>query len=523
MITRDDIVRKYLQLNTRRFYSRILCNGAEIDGSVRSWTVSKGSCGSGSFRPQSVFSNYADISIDNCTMPLKGKKIQVQIGINATGTISWYTIATLYVKNAPIKGTSTSIEALGVMSAKLGTKFYGSSYTTVSALLGRIAEVAGVNISLGAGLEDLEIPAIDLSNYLYREILSMVSGLYFGYCTETADGNIEIRSYKSIDAVVPAYLSRMADYPDLYEEATVEGIQVINADDKELLVGNLQNCSLTNPLMTAEAFNKYCTNYVGFTYQAHSTTLTLGDFTLEPNDYLSIEDKNGVVHELPCMFIKHIYDGGLKTIVSAPTISSGEDMAREETTMHANTAYNSLITGNFESGEVKPNPTVLKFDIAGDNISNGFGWTETGEMYFINFDLTCPTVPSYVTGAGGSMSGGNVISYAQCEGSGIMGMTGIVPLGLQFINGVLPVFYNNGSEYCGAGGLAYSVRLDIKADGTFNWVLYLQFTTTYVESNIGNLYTKDINGGYRLITAGTVLPVKTFFLASSESQETQEV
>lgn len=507
--------RDYLQLNTRRFYSRILCGGNEVSGVVRSWVVSKGSCGSGSFQPQSIFSNYADITIDHCTDSLKGRKIEIQIGVNATGSITWHTIATLYVKDAPTKGYRTNVECLGVISAKLGTKFYGSTYTTVSSLLGRLSEVAGVNIVLDSGLSDLTIPAVDLSDYYYREVLSFISGLYFGYVTEDSTGTIHIKSYRSTGGTLPVYLHRMSEEPDIYEKATVEGIQVITAEDKELITGNLQNCSLTNPLMTAEAFNRYCNNYVGYSYEAHSCDLTLGDFTLEAGDQISIQDRKGITHTLPCMSLRFNYDGGLRTTVSAPTLDSGEDFSREETAMQANTAYNAFVSGNFGSGEPEYISNVQRFAIEGDNISNGFGWTDNGEIYYLNFDLTAPDSPANTAGGGGTPFSSSGPSYASVSGEGQMGLAGIVPLGVQYVNGVMPLFYHNGSAYTGAGALAYSVGITIREDGSFTWTLYLQFTTTYVESTIGNIFTKSADGSYNVLSVDTTIPVRTFFLSNT--------
>lgn len=515
MITVNEIIRSYIQKDSRRFLSRISCDGGYVSGVIRSWTVNKGSCGGSYFQPQSIFSNFADISIDYCQASITGKKLGIEIGIEVAGVEHWFKVATVYANKPFRKGTRTTIEGLGVISAKMGKKYAGGTYTTVSSLLSHLSSVAGCSIILEDGFEDMEIPAVDLSDYYYREVLAMVCGIFNGYATENIEGNIVIKSYKTTGDTITAYPSRMASDPNFYDETEVIGIQVIGASDTEFIVGDLQNCSLTNPLMTSSAFTDYVMNYVGYKYQPFEMELTLGDFTLEPWDVISITDREGIVHNnLPCMSIKHTYDGGLRTVVSAPTLETGEDRAREETTMQSNTAYNAYVSGNFGSNEEpEKESTVKRFDISGSCITNGFGWTDNDEIYYINFDLTTPDVPDYVTGGGGTMASTSGPSYAYVSGTGQTGMSGISPLGSQFVNGVMPIFYHNGSIYTGAGALAYSVRLSFREDGSFTWTLYLQFTTTYVESNIGNLYTRNADGTYNVLSVDTTIPVRTFFLS----------
>ena len=212
-----EIEREYMQKDSRTFYTRVLCNGKEVSGVFRNYIQHKGSCGSYSFQPQSIFSSYADIYIDYCEKGLVGKKIELQDRIKVGNDEYWHTVGTYYVNSAPTKGEKTTLEALGVISAKMGRKFSGGTYTTVSALLERLAEVAGCTITLADGLEDLEIPETDLTEWYYREVLGMVAGLYFGYATEDDYGNIIIDYFKTTGEVITASLDRMSVEPDFYE------------------------------------------------------------------------------------------------------------------------------------------------------------------------------------------------------------------------------------------------------------------------------------------------------------------
>ena len=509
MIPVPDKVRQYLHQNHRKLYTRVVCNDSEVIGAIREKRGSKGSCGRSSFQPQTVFSNSVNISIDKCANSLKGKKVSIQYGVPIDGEILWFTTDTVYVNNAPVKGERTIIEGLGVISAKLGRKFTGGTFSTMSSLLSHISAVAGCSIALDDGLEDIAINEADLSEYLYREVLGMAAGCYFCYATEAADGSIVIKKFSTVDGTVQASLSRMANEPDFYEEATVEGIQVIASDNKELIVGSLQNCSLSNPLMTEEAFNKYKDNYVGFSYEACDMELTLGDFTLEPWDVVQITDRKGRTHNVRCMSLTLTFDGGLKTTISCPTLESGEDFSRGETSMQANTAYNALISGNFGSGGSGEGgagiSSIERFSVGGTHINNGIGWIDSGGCQaFFSFNVSLPAVSSTTT-----LSGQMVCDTTRSLAS----------RGTSFSHTyvTIPIFAHNGEMYYGAGGLAiaFSIGNSIGTN-TFDYTCQFKYTNEYLRiEELGELYTYNSETGLYEILASANFQINTSWLLNT--------
>lgn len=515
MIKISDIERSYMQRDSRTFYARILCNDREVSGIVRSMKYNKGSCGSTSFMPQSIFSGFADISIDYCERDLIGKKITVQNGIKIGGTDYWHTVGTYYVNKAPVKGNRTTIEALGVISAKLGKKYTGGACSTVSELLAKLEDIAGCSITLEDGMEDLTLPDNDLSDYYCREVLGLVAGLYFGYATETVDGNIVIKTYDAYtEDIITAYPSRMASDPEIYEEARVQGIQVIGSGDAEILVGDLQNCSLTNPLVTPETLTDYALNYIGFTYEPYEMEMTLGDFTIEPWDLIQITDREGVAHTLRPMSIKHTFDGGLKTVISAPTLDSGEDLSREETTMQSNTAYNALVSGNFgiNSGGVEPggggssgggNFAVEIFDIQGSDVTSGIGWIDNGggqAFACINFKI--PAVSTRSGTINGNLSFDTIRDLLPYKRTTNTISTYIT----------IPIFAY-GSSYYSAGGLSVVATI---SPSLCQYSLDYSWTNNYMQEELGQLFTYNSETGqYDILVNDVEFQAHFFWILNS--------
>ena len=516
MIIVEDIVREYLSRESRHFNARICFEDNKVvSGTVRSLTIEKGSCSNHSFQPQAIFSNHITATIDNCTDTLKGKKLRVEIGVTINGVDYWHNIATVYATKAPRKGNRTTLEGEGAISAKMGRKFTNGTYTTVGGLIDAISQYTGITITIDdnhlSGLTTKALPegTIYYGDYYIRELLSYIAGLGFGYVTENANGNVVIRSYKYEDGTITSSPSRVRKDPDFHDISKPIGIEVTGLDDKQFITGDLQNVSLTNPLMTQEIFDAYKNNFLDIEYQPADIDLTLGDFTIEPNDLISFTDREGVAHTVKCMSIKHNYTGGLKTSISSPTLDSGEDYARTETGKQSNTAYNALISGNFGSGESEPVPSLQRFTITGNGISNGFGWVDNGEIYFIDFTLSIPATFSYVRSGQGTAYGRP--SYAEAKGNAtITGLNkSLNVLTGSVVNGVIPA-------PSGGGGIAYTVTLSFNSTG-FSWVMSLQSTSGYVDALLGgNIYAyNNGDGTYSSLVSGDI-PVRLFLISTSE-------
>ena len=335
MLQVSDDAKKYIESDTRTFHARLLLDGEMVSGEIRSLTINKGSCGSSDFVPGSVFSSYIDVTLDGCDQKLEGKELTAQIGTVMEDVVEWTTVGFYTVDKPSTTAYSTSFSGLGRISSKMGG-LYSPSITfpaTVEAVLAEISEKTGVEIDAGELDASIKIET-QPSGYLYREMLSFIAGLYFGYATESADGTVTIRQYQT-EATATTDGDRTTELPTFQDlDAIVTGVKVVigsltdsegNSQDSFFTKGTV-NVAVSNPFMTQAIFDKYVDSIIGFQYRPATATVSLGDFRLEASDVLGVTDIKGTTVTVPCMSVVHTFDGGIRTVITAPAIkSTGED------------------------------------------------------------------------------------------------------------------------------------------------------------------------------------------------------
>lgn len=335
MLQVSDDAKKYIESDTRTFHARLLLDGEMVSGEIRSLTINKGSCGSSDFVPGSVFSSYIDVTLDGCDQKLEGKELTAQIGTVMEDVVEWTTVGFYTVDKPSTTAYSTSFSGLGRISSKMGG-LYSPSITfpaTVEAVLAEISEKTGVEIDAGELDASIKIET-QPSGYLYREMLSFIAGLYFGYATESADGTVTIRQYQT-EATATTDGDRTTELPTFQDlDAIVTGVKVVigsltdsegNSQDSFFTKGTV-NVAVSNPFMTQAIFDKYVDSIIGFQYRPATATVSLGDFRLEASDVLGVTDIKGTMVTVPCMSVVHTFDGGIRTVITAPAIkSTGED------------------------------------------------------------------------------------------------------------------------------------------------------------------------------------------------------
>ena len=335
MLQVSDDAKKYIESDTRTFHARLLLDGEMVSGEIRSLTINKGSCGSSDFVPGSVFSSYIDVTLDGCDQKLEGKELTAQIGTVMEDVVEWTTVGFYTVDKPSTTAYSTSFSGLGRISSKMGG-LYSPSITfpaTVEAVLAEISEKTGVEIDAGELDASIKIET-QPSGYLYREMLSFIAGLYFGYATESADGTVTIRQYQT-EATATTDGDRTTELPTFQDlDAIVTGVKVVigsltdsegNSQDRFFTKGTV-NVAVSNPFMTQAIFDKYVDSIIGFQYRPATATVSLGDFRLEASDVLGVTDIKGTTVTVPCMSVVHTFDGGIRTVITAPAIkSTGED------------------------------------------------------------------------------------------------------------------------------------------------------------------------------------------------------
>lgn len=335
MLQVSDDAKKYIESDTRTFHARLLLDGEMVSGEIRSLTINKGSCGSSDFVPGSVFSSYIDVTLDGCDQKLEGKELTAQIGTVMEDVVEWTTVGFYTVDKPSTTAYSTSFSGLGRISSKMGG-LYSPSITfpaTVKAVLAEISEKTGVEIDTGELDASIKIET-QPSGYLYREMLAFIAGLYFGYATEASDGTVIIRQYQA-EPTATTDGDRTTELPTFQDlDAIVTGVKVVigsltdsegNSQDRFFTKGTV-NVAVSNPFMTQAIFDKYVDSIIGFQYRPATATVSLGDFRLEASDVLGVTDIKGTTVTVPCMSVVHTFDGGIRTVITAPAIkSTGED------------------------------------------------------------------------------------------------------------------------------------------------------------------------------------------------------
>ncbi len=335
MLQVSDDAKKYIESDTRTFHARLLLDGEMVSGEIRSLTINKGSCGSSDFVPGSVFSSYIDVTLDGCDQKLEGKELTAQIGTVMEDVVEWTTVGFYTVDKPSTTAYSTSFSGLGRISSKMGG-LYSPSITfpaTVKAVLAEISEKTGVEIDTGELDASIKIET-QPSGYLYREMLAFIAGLYFGYATEASDGTVIIRQYQA-EPTATTDGDRTTELPTFQDlDAIVTGVKVVigsltdsegNSQDRFFTKGTV-NVAVSNPFMTQAIFDKYVDSIIDFQYRPAAATVSLGDFRLEASDVLGVTDIKGTTVTVPCMSVVHTFDGGIRTVITAPAIkSTGED------------------------------------------------------------------------------------------------------------------------------------------------------------------------------------------------------
>ena len=327
-----------LQQSSRKFNARLFDSGTELDITIRRLTVYKGSCGSTNFAPGAVYVPYIDITADHYGQTLEGRLLELKIGVMIGGTLEdpiyeFIRMGFFTVKNAKTTSKSTTFSAYGRIQTVLAEEPFtvetvGTSSLTIQDVLDRVETLTGITITVR---DNIDTSAV-MSAFFFtkaitgeiscRDALASAAFVAGGYATETADGKIVVCKYKS--AVTAEYMAAdtMTTPPEIGDTDTViTGVQVVAAGGVTYTQGTPINLKLSSMDMSETAFPAFADNLIGLTYRGGDVALALGDPRLEPWDTIQITDTDSAEYIIPCMYLCIIYDGGLQTRCTAPSVA----------------------------------------------------------------------------------------------------------------------------------------------------------------------------------------------------------
>lgn len=339
MIQTSALFSQKIAESSRQFRAKLLDNGAEVPGTIRSITINKGACGEETFSVGSVYSSYVELVMDECDVALQDKEVQLQIGIVLDdGTVEYANIGHYTVTKPTRTAYQLSFTAIGRIAAKLNVLPDLPKPQTIDALAQAITAKTGVPIVF-KGLTASGTIEESLLGLTCKDILGVIAVTLGGFATEDSNGNIVVCKFSTNNPISyngdqTLALPEFKDYDyELYgvkviasEAGTTEdGAQI----DEVSFTRGTPRLTIATKYMTDALFEAFADNVVGYTFRPGSVPLALGDPRLEPWDVLQFTDVKGTVYIVPCLSLVHTFDGGLSTVVTAP--GDSESGAASET------------------------------------------------------------------------------------------------------------------------------------------------------------------------------------------------
>ncbi len=379
-----------IKKDSRTFRARFLKNDSPISGDIKKITINKGACGD-NFSIGSVYSSYIEVTLDNCTDSLEDEELQLQIGLVINGSVEYIDIGYYTVTKPKASAYLTTFTAVGRIASKLNKLFDVPEVLTLENIAAAITAATGVTIIFNGEVSNSALGK-DITGMTCKEALSLIASTFGGFATEDNSGNIIVSKYTT-DIKVSVDGERMTSLPEFNDyDYELYGVKVIVSAEGQDEEGNTieevaftegtPRLILTNEFMTADLFESFAANSMGYTYRPGTVPLALGDPRLQPWDCLEVTDVKGNVHTVPCLNIVHTFDGGLSTAITAPGESESASSSNVAGPVIQQLERLNLGLLSAQEAILKRLKTEeLKAEVA------KFGYATVGELTAINADV----------------------------------------------------------------------------------------------------------------------------------------
>lgn len=259
MIRVSNEIAEALAQDSRTFDAKLLVNGTEVSGSVRSLKVYKGSCGAQEFNLGVVFCPYIEavIDYDGATVDVfENTELKVQIGINL-GTLeapsfSYIDIGYFTVIKPQLQGTLLQVTGYGRLSVRFNDAYMNTSEASLATVLQNIATATGINITTRGEL-DLTGTVVGLEGWSNLEVLRIIAGLCGGYVTEDNAGGVVLCAYNSYESGNLIVNGKGVSVPDYKAYETAVGEIVIESTKWVVTESSAGNIVITGELSASPA------------------------------------------------------------------------------------------------------------------------------------------------------------------------------------------------------------------------------------------------------------------------------
>ena len=327
--------------DNRVYDAKLLVNGTELECSIDSIDITKGSCGSTyAFSVGSVVGSTLRAQVQELADDVKGQEVEVQIGLQvAEETFEYITVGYFVVSEAPKDVYTTTIIGYGLSITATGKSFTPPATQTLANIATSIATsvsaIAGrtVTVTFGTGITTSAVITESMKGLSVYQALQTLASVCGGFAIDTADGNIKICRF-SDTATLARDAESLKSVPVIAEEDfAVDGVLCVVQEETAVTPAvqfpeepsGMENLVIYNRYATEALYDAFLDTLNGYTYRPAKLTLAYGDPRLEGDDVLQITDVDDSVYIVPCHMITHHYAGGLVTIVESVDATEQEN------------------------------------------------------------------------------------------------------------------------------------------------------------------------------------------------------
>lgn len=331
--------------DNRTYRARILMDGSELECAITRLTITKGSCANEeAFTIGSVVGTMLTAEVKGLEESVKGRELEVQIGLLVNDAFEYVTMGYFTVSEAPQTVYAATITAYGAVVTRTGSAFIVpesqtlsnialSIATSVSALAGRT-----VTVSFDPSIITSKMVTASLNGITVYQALQILASVCGGFATDTNDGNIRIRRF-STTPTLSRDTASMRSLPVTEEEDfEIKGVLCTVKEESEDEEGTVipavryplsptgeENLVLSNQYITQDLYDSFLATLIGYGYRPATIGLTYGDPRLEGDDVLSVTDVNGSEYMVPCHMLTHTFDGGFSSQVISASATPQEN------------------------------------------------------------------------------------------------------------------------------------------------------------------------------------------------------
>lgn len=372
-----------------RYYHQILVDGVELTDTIVEFKYSHTCNNSTNFSVGNTASAIVEFKIDEPSINLENKEIQVNQGLKlANGNMEYVKLGKFKVLSPEIERFQANYQCVDAMTYKMATVYESAlTYpTTDIAILEEICQQAGIELVN----DNLVAHTIDkkLDNYTKREIIGFISQLQGKNAIINTDGKLELIWYAQTDYVVDD--NRIySDRIDIVKNSSnyVLGYIKSTYGSKELVAGdvNAQGIKITNPYMTQEILNEVFDKIKNFTFRSLELDF-YGDFRLEVGDIVTV-NTNNESYIVPVMALEQSSDGGVITTIE----SVGETATQNSVDTNGsilNEIKRSVVNSETARTIAEQSADKINFIVEGDSVSEFTISDKALNIISENIDLT---------------------------------------------------------------------------------------------------------------------------------------